>query len=89
MTVSTLVGKGLYSSSEAAHLINVPSHKIRRWMFGYKNNNKSYKSLWSSEIDSEEDVIGFHDLLELKLINSFRKHGLSINLFRSQKIFAS
>lgn len=81
MTVNKLVGKGLYSAREAARLTHVPVSTIRRWMFGYKNKDKSYAAIWSPEVN-ESDTIGFHDLLEIKLVHEFRQHGLSINIIR-------
>ena len=67
MTVSKLVGKGLYSAHEAARLTHVPVTTLRRWMFGYKHKNKSHEAIWNPEIN-EDDTIGFNDLLEIKLV---------------------
>lgn len=81
MAMSELVGKGLYSAREAAHIIRVPAHKVRRWIFGYQNKGVDYAGLWEREI-REPGVIGFHDLLELKLVHEFRQHGLSLAVIR-------
>lgn len=81
MAVSGLVGKGLYSAREAARLTGVPVTNLRRWIFGYQSKGKSYEGLWERTVD-ESDTIGFHDLLELKLVYAFRKHGLSIPVIR-------
>ena len=56
MAMSELVGKGLYSAREAAHIIRVPVNKLRRWMFGYQSKGVEYKGLWEREI-REPDVI--------------------------------
>ncbi len=77
MAMSELVGKGLYSAREAAHIIRVPASTLRRWMFGYHSKGVAYNGLWQSEIH-EAGVISFHDLLELKLVHEFRQHGLSL-----------
>jgi uncharacterized protein (DUF433 family) len=81
MAMSELVGKGLYSAREAAHIIRVPANKLRRWMFGYHSKGVDYDGLWEREI-REPGVISFHDLLELKLVYEFRQHGLSLAVIR-------
>lgn len=81
MAMSELVGKGLYSAREAAHIIRVPANKVRRWMFGYQSKGVEYKGLWERAVN-EPGVIGFHDLLELKLVHEFRQHGLSLAVIR-------
>ena len=81
MAMSELVGKGLYSAREAAHIIRVPANKLRRWMFGYQSKGVDYAGLWEREI-REPGVISFHDLLELKLVHEFRQHGLSLPVIR-------
>lgn len=81
MAMSELVGKGLYSAREAAHIIRVPANKLRRWMFGYHSKGVDYDGLWEREI-REPGVISFHDLLELKLVHEFRQHGLSLPVIR-------
>ena len=81
MAMSELVGKGLYSAREAAHIIRVPANKLRRWMFGYQSKGVDYAGLWEREI-REPGVISFHDLLELKLVYEFRQHGLSLPVIR-------
>ena len=81
MAMSELVGKGLYSAREAAHIIRVPANKLRRWMFGYQSKGVDYAGLWEREI-REPGVISFHDLLELKLVHEFRQHGLSLAVIR-------
>lgn len=81
MTISSLVGKGLYSVQEASQLIRVPSNKLHRWAFGYKTKQKTYTGLWERSIP-EVDAISFHDLLELKLVYKFTQCGLSLKLIR-------
>ena len=81
MAMSELVGKGLYSAREAAHIIRVPANKLRRWMFGYQSKGVDYAGLWEREI-REPGVISFHDLLELKLVYEFRQQGLSLPVIR-------
>ena len=82
MAMSELVGKGLYSATEAAHIIRVPAATLRRWMFGYQSKGVTYTGLWQPEI-AETGVIGFHDLLELKLVHEFRQQGLSLAVIRT------
>ncbi len=81
MTTSELIGKGLYSAHEAAHIIRVPAATLRRWMFGYQQNGNSYAGLWKSAIN-EVETLSFYDLLELKFVHEFRQHGLSLSIIR-------
>ncbi|MBJ6610609.1 MAG: DUF433 domain-containing protein [Candidatus Thiothrix moscowensis] len=81
MGISDMVGKGLYSAREAAHIIRVPATTLHRWVFGYRSKNVVHAGLWQPEI-REPGIISFHDLLELKLVHEFRQHGLSLPVIR-------
>lgn len=85
----SLLGLGLYSASEASRLTSVPAARIRRWMSGY-----SYRSgdgsaaasapIWVRELaEMDELVITFRDLLELRFVDAFRRHGVSWKVIRT------
>ncbi|MCD2166172.1 DUF433 domain-containing protein [Comamonas koreensis] len=86
-------GTGIYSVPEASKLIGVATRDIRRWLFGYNylktpgdELSRVYsKPLWKHELSAEEfdeDVIGFRDLIELRFIREFTRHGVSIPIIR-------
>ncbi|SFH44068.1 helix-turn-helix domain-containing protein [Pseudomonas sp. NFACC45] len=81
---SRLIGVGIYTPAEAALYTGIPAKDIRRWMFGYKSEGVDHSGLWTPEIDSpEEKLLGFHDLLEIRFVHAFRKHGVSLQAIRS------
>ncbi len=84
-----LIGVGLYTFQEAAKLIHVPAQDLRRWLKGrtYKvrgsDKRVSSAPLWRTELtDSDVDGISFHDLLEVRFVQAFRRHGVSLQAIR-------
>jgi DNA-binding transcriptional MerR regulator/uncharacterized protein (DUF433 family) len=82
------VGRGLYSVREAARLTGVPSARIRRWtsQSTYKRKSGEYVSppvvaTRLEPIDGSR-VVDFGDLLEIRFLDSFRKHGVSMQAIR-------
>ncbi|SEI03555.1 hypothetical protein SAMN05216581_1434 [Pseudomonas asplenii] len=81
---SRLIGVGIYTPAEAALYTGIPAKDIRRWMFGYKSEGIEHSGLWVPELEfSEEKLLGFHDLLEIRFVHAFRKHGVSLQTIRS------
>lgn len=76
-----LTGIGLYTFREAALLTRVPLRDLRRWLDGYSYRDKkhgpvSVAPLWETELaDDALDGVSFHDLLEVRFVDAFRKHG--------------
>lgn len=86
-------GTGFYSLAEAARLVRVPARSIGRWLYGYtytiqKNDQKHQhfsSPLWETEYTVDafaEKVIGFRDLLELRIVREFVSHGLPLLVVR-------
>lgn len=87
-------GTGFYSLAEAARLVRVPARSIARWLYGYtytttgKDHEKQQHfsgPLWKTEYASDsfaEKVIGFRDLLELRIVREFVGHGLPLLIVR-------
>lgn len=86
MTVSTnpLIGIGLYSVQEAAAYTGIQPVKIRRWLNGYHDRNKRFHpALWPSPLGAcDVEAVTFGDLLELRFVNAFRQHGVSLQAIR-------
>lgn len=82
--VNPLIGIGLYSVQEAAAYTKIQPAKIRRWLMGYHDQNKHYHPpLWQSPLNSDDvDAITFGDLLELRFVDAFRTHGVSLQAIR-------
>ncbi len=84
---------GIYTLAEAAKLLTVKQTSLNRWMYGYSYNAKATKGvakkksepLWTSQYSPEDGlgkVIGFKDLLELRVVAEFVRHGVSLIVVR-------
>ncbi len=87
---TTLIGTGLYSLPEASRLVGADLRSVRRWLLGYKRLYRGEKResapLWKTQLSGEdlpEPTIGFRDLLELRLVNAFAKHGVDLRVIRA------
>lgn len=85
-----LVGTGMYTLQQAARLTGADRRSVRRWMLGYDRNeggeSRFSPPLWKTQLadaDLAEPVIGFHDLLELRMVNAFVKYGVSLPMIRA------
>jgi uncharacterized protein (DUF433 family) len=86
-----LLGSGLYPLPQAARLVGQETRTVRRWLKGYSwkyRNGRSYSGpLWHTQFEDEdlpgERVIGFRDLLELRMVGEFAKHGVHLKVIRA------
>jgi len=84
----SLLGVGIYSVPEAARLTEVSANRIRRWLGGYDFKVKDgsvHKSpaLWQGAIrEGKELSLSFRDLIEVRFVDAFRKHGVSWEVLR-------
>ncbi len=91
MTVDTsLIGTGLYSLPQASRLVGANPRSVRRWLLGYgrkyHGESRISQPLWRTQLADEdlpEPTIGFRDLLELRLVNAFVKHGVHVSVIRA------
>jgi uncharacterized protein (DUF433 family) len=64
---------GIFSKYDAARLLSLSPQTVGRWLFGYERQGIQYPPLLSPEVfgaDPEEQALGFHDLLELRVISA-------------------
>lgn len=81
-----LTGIGLYTLQEAEHLTGAASREVSRWLFGYTHANGVSKPLWETQLANFEDsekVIGFRDLLELRIVKAFTERAVPIRVIRA------
>lgn len=84
----TLVGVGLYTSTEAARLTAMRPDRVRRWINGYdyRRGGEAFHSapLWNTDIVVDDiKHLSFRDLLELRLLKLFHERaGLSLPTIR-------
>lgn len=92
--VSSFLGVGIYSISEAARLTHVSRSRIRRWLKGYtyryRDELRESAPVWRRQLPEIEGTLalGFRDLLEVLVIDSLRGHGVSWNTIRSAAVQA-
>jgi uncharacterized protein (DUF433 family) len=86
----TLIGIGLYTTSDASRLTGIPSGKLVRWLKGHGKRNRRYEPLWQQQVrlDDETVYLGFLDLVQARLASSFIKEGLSPQKVRRAIAFA-
>ena len=79
-----LIGIGLYTPAEAARLLAIPAARISRWLRGHDANEIHYAPLWTPQVACSDDalVLGFRDLLELRVASTFIEKGLSAQRVR-------
>lgn len=83
--MNKLLGVGIYSPKEAEQLINVKQSDITRWIFGVGSSSP----LWDSQLmNLDVKCIGFHDLLELRVVNHLKFKGISLQAIRRAIEFA-
>ncbi|MEO9130852.1 MAG: DUF433 domain-containing protein [Sphingomonas sp.] len=82
-------GIGAYTPAEAARLTGVPSHALRRWLFGYSYDHHGPRTtqapLWQPEygLDQEDPLLGFRDLIEARMVGSLRHLGIGMPTIRA------
>lgn len=86
-SMNAMIGIGLYTVEEASRYTGISSRDISRWLFGYVSGRGQKKhhiaGLWSSELSKLEMCgLGFHDLLEIRFVHAFRRHGVSLQAIR-------
>lgn len=90
-----LTGVGLYTFQEVSKLTNISVQDLHRWLRGYSykrgksDEHKVIAPLWQSELtDYDIDGITFHELLEVRFVLAFRKHGVSLQAIRNASMNA-
>jgi uncharacterized protein (DUF433 family) len=85
-----LLGTGIYSLYQAARLVKAEPRAVRRWLKGYARNYRGERvrsePLWHTQLEGQElpgDVIGFRDLLELRMVAAFVRHGVDLKVIRA------
>lgn len=86
----TLIGTGIYPLNQAARLVGAQPRSVRRWLKGYgrtyKGQHVRSEPLWTTEFANEElpgDVVGFRDLIELRMVAAFSKQGVDLKIIRA------
>ncbi len=80
-----LTGIGLYTLQQAARITGADPREVNRWLFGYKaKGDKAMPPLWQTQIQGVEDkVIGFRDVMELRVVKAFIDHNVPVRVIRT------
>lgn len=85
-----LLGTGIYPLHQAARLVGAEPRAVRRWLKGYGRKYKGERvrsePLWHTQFEGEGlpgEVIGFRDLLELRMVAAFVRHGVELKVIRA------
>jgi uncharacterized protein (DUF433 family) len=91
-----IIGTGIYPVHQAARLVGAEPRALRRWLQGYSRKHKGEQvrsqPLWETQLKDQglpEEVIGFRDLLELRMVAAFVKHGVDLKVIRATLEVAS
>jgi uncharacterized protein (DUF433 family) len=85
-------GSGIYTLPDAARLVGTDVATIRRWLYGYQyskaGNERRYASgpLWQPQYTADEfgeRVIGFRDLMEVRIVREFVERGVPLIVVRN------
>lgn len=89
----TQLGLGVYNLADAARLVRADRRSIKRWLYGYDHSHRKggdverrhSPALWAPQYAREElgeEAIGFHDLMELRIVRQFVSHGVPLQVVR-------
>ena len=97
METPDLLGKGIYSFSNAARIVDAYPQSVRRWSEGYsfKTRNKAGRSISAPLLLTpaiqydEHSVLTFEQLVEILFIRLFRARGVAMPVIRAAALRAS
>ena len=79
-----LTGIGLYSLQEAEKLTGAQARDVSRWLFGHTFKDGVSAPLWTPQLASlDAKVVGFRDLMELRIVQAFRDHNVPLRVIRA------
>lgn len=82
------LGQGIYSVSDVARLTSIDSRKIMRWLRGYEYHNRTRRGASKPVFQSDYGTVNgkvalsFLDMVEVRFVDAFRKHGVSWRAIR-------
>lgn len=86
----TVFGMGVYTASEAAQMVGMSPQTLRRWLLGYDHGTsggerRHEQPLWHPQYTPDDDgvLLGFHDLVEARIVNSLRASQFSLQSIRT------
>lgn len=79
-----LTGIGLYTLQESEKLTGARARDVSRWLFGHTLNAGVSTPLWAPQLAGiDANVVGFRDLMELRIVQAFRNHNVPLRVIRA------
>lgn len=82
----SILGQGIYSPRQAARLTRSTPQEVLRWTRGSGPSEPLWRAYYQSLNDTTE--LSFSDLIELRVVKSFRRVGISLQAIRFAIRFA-
>ncbi len=86
------IGEGVYTISDASHILGIPHLKLRRWVTGYQlAAAEAQKKIIAPVVDAgiwgegRQRAFNFYALIELYTITAFRDFGVSFRKIRQAR----
>ncbi len=76
----------LYTINETAHLANVSSMTVRRWLFGYQTSDRQVPAILGEQ--EKSPLVSFLQLAEIVVASSFRRNRIKLERIRMAHDFA-
>ncbi|TNE68558.1 DUF433 domain-containing protein [bacterium] len=77
MQANTLdIGTGIYTLKDAELLLDIPMHRMSRWLNTYWNNRFATETLYTRK-ESGTRYFNFYTLIELNVVSQMREMGLT------------
>ncbi|WP_229458803.1 DUF433 domain-containing protein [Massilia glaciei] len=82
----------MYTLKEAERFTGADAREVNRWLFGYRFKGGASVPLWHTQLadmdEGAQKVIGFRDLLELRIVKAFTEHKVPLRVIRAAIVSA-
>lgn len=84
------LGEGVYTLPDAAHILNLPQPRVRRWVNGYwqvLSSDRQHRQVLDLRIwgSSQDRAFNFYTLVEVYCVMAFREMGVSFLKIRQAR----
>lgn len=88
VSISEIIGKGVYTTADVFRLTHIPASRVSRWLHGrrrlYAGDYVYDAPLWTPDLPDIDGTLHltFRDLIEVRMVDAFRRQGLSLPYIR-------